>query len=236
VGETLFNEGIMKFLIGNGKSVLLVTHQIHFLKQCEHIVLMHEGRVAAQGSFDDLTRSGFNLDFKGKEQEGAPGASGEGDDGDETAAITVAARNRLRTRSRALSALDDELTDDALLLNPIEASPRERASSTISPRERVSASAPSAEEAFGVSPAADEEGNDVESPRRSSFTQQDDVEVDGHITTEEERHVGRIKLDVYYWFFNDDFCRAKINRYTDRKRHRITYYHQDFNRHFELYD
>ena len=62
VGETLFNEGIVKFLLGAGKTVILVTHQIHFLKACDNIVILDNGKVIASGSYDHLASSGYNLE------------------------------------------------------------------------------------------------------------------------------------------------------------------------------
>ena len=41
VGDHLFNKG---------KTVVLVTHQVHLLDACDHIVALEEGRVKSQGS------------------------------------------------------------------------------------------------------------------------------------------------------------------------------------------
>ena len=48
VGDHLFNKGIRGAL--KGKTVVLVTHQVHLLDACDHIVALEEGRVKSQGS------------------------------------------------------------------------------------------------------------------------------------------------------------------------------------------
>jgi ATP-binding cassette, subfamily C (CFTR/MRP), member 1 len=40
---------------------LLVTHAIGFVPQCDHIVVMRDGRIASQGSYLELMASGSNL-------------------------------------------------------------------------------------------------------------------------------------------------------------------------------
>jgi ABC-type multidrug transport system fused ATPase/permease subunit len=52
VAEHLFHECIQKQL--RGKTRLLVTHQTQYLSQCDRVVYMHEGRVVASGTYDEL--------------------------------------------------------------------------------------------------------------------------------------------------------------------------------------
>lgn len=37
-----------------GKSVILVTHHLNFAKEADHIVVLEEGRVETQGTFDQV--------------------------------------------------------------------------------------------------------------------------------------------------------------------------------------
>ena len=55
VGEHLFRECIRKRLAG--KTRVLVTHQVHLLSQCDHIIVLVDGKIKAQGSFAELQRS-----------------------------------------------------------------------------------------------------------------------------------------------------------------------------------
>ncbi|VVC94160.1 unnamed protein product [Leptidea sinapis] len=55
VGRLLFEECIMGYL--RGKTCILVTHQIHFIKDVDVIVILNEGSVENIGSFDDLIKS-----------------------------------------------------------------------------------------------------------------------------------------------------------------------------------
>ncbi|CAG9814462.1 unnamed protein product [Phaedon cochleariae] len=59
VGRHLFDECIHKQL--KGKTRILVTHQLQYLKKANLIVVFNEGRIEAQGTFAELSKS--DLDF-----------------------------------------------------------------------------------------------------------------------------------------------------------------------------
>ncbi|CAH0557997.1 unnamed protein product [Brassicogethes aeneus] len=59
VGRHLFDECISRHL--TGKTRVLITHQLQYLKMADHIIVLDEGRIAAQGTFEELSDS--NLDF-----------------------------------------------------------------------------------------------------------------------------------------------------------------------------
>ncbi|XP_022909501.2 probable multidrug resistance-associated protein lethal(2)03659 [Onthophagus taurus] len=59
VGKHLFEECIVKYL--HGKTRILVTHQLQYLKKADMIIVMNDGRIEAQGTFDELSRA--DLDF-----------------------------------------------------------------------------------------------------------------------------------------------------------------------------
>jgi len=42
----------------NKKTRVLVTNQLHFLSQVDRIILVHDGKVEEEGTFDELSRSG----------------------------------------------------------------------------------------------------------------------------------------------------------------------------------
>lgn len=56
VGERLFNEAILG-LKAKGKTILLVTHALHFLPRVDYICYMSEGRIREQGTHEELTRT-----------------------------------------------------------------------------------------------------------------------------------------------------------------------------------
>ncbi|XP_013195380.2 ATP-binding cassette sub-family C member 4 isoform X2 [Amyelois transitella] len=56
VGRQLFEGCINGYL--RGRTRVLVTHQIHFLKAADHIIVLNEGRVENMGTFDELASSG----------------------------------------------------------------------------------------------------------------------------------------------------------------------------------
>lgn len=53
VGKHIYQECIQRFL--NGKICVLVTHQLQYLLNVKNVVLMANGRIEAQGSYDQLT-------------------------------------------------------------------------------------------------------------------------------------------------------------------------------------
>lgn len=57
VGERLFSEAILG-LKAKGKTVLLVTHALHFLPQTDYIFSLVDGRIHEKGTYDQLMRSG----------------------------------------------------------------------------------------------------------------------------------------------------------------------------------
>ncbi|KZT00765.1 ABC protein [Laetiporus sulphureus 93-53] len=54
VGKALFADAILGALRGHGKTVILVTHALHFLSQCDHIYTIQNGRIEEQGTFSEL--------------------------------------------------------------------------------------------------------------------------------------------------------------------------------------
>ncbi|CAH0600505.1 unnamed protein product [Chrysodeixis includens] len=56
VGRQLFDGCIKGYLAG--RTCVLVTHQIHYLKTADYIVVLHEGAIENMGSYDELAKSG----------------------------------------------------------------------------------------------------------------------------------------------------------------------------------
>uniref|UniRef100_A0A182Q496 Uncharacterized protein n=1 Tax=Anopheles farauti TaxID=69004 RepID=A0A182Q496_9DIPT len=92
VGKHIFEECIMKYL--KEKVCVLVTHQLQYLKDIEHVVLMSMGNVEAQGPFRTLAESGrfamlnqhVQHEVDGKEQ-GEPDAGHASSSASPTAAV-----------------------------------------------------------------------------------------------------------------------------------------------------
>ena len=58
VGKALFTDAIVYMLQSHGKTVILVTHALHFLSQCDYIYTVASGRIGEHGTFDDLMARG----------------------------------------------------------------------------------------------------------------------------------------------------------------------------------
>jgi len=60
VAKQLYENAIRTFL--RDKTVLLATHQVHFVRDAEKIVVMDEGRIVASGTYDELLAQGVQLE------------------------------------------------------------------------------------------------------------------------------------------------------------------------------
>uniref|UniRef100_A0A336LRH9 CSON001220 protein n=1 Tax=Culicoides sonorensis TaxID=179676 RepID=A0A336LRH9_CULSO len=63
VGKHLFDEvmGPNGYLASQKATRILVTHQVHFLKEADWIVVLDQGKVLMQGTFNDLAKSNLDL-------------------------------------------------------------------------------------------------------------------------------------------------------------------------------
>ncbi|EJD07137.1 ABC protein [Fomitiporia mediterranea MF3/22] len=58
VGKALFTDAILGALRSRGKTVILVTHALHFLSQCDYIYTMSAGKIGEHGTYGDLLSRG----------------------------------------------------------------------------------------------------------------------------------------------------------------------------------
>lgn len=54
VGKALFHDAILGALRNQGKTVIFVTHALHFLSQCDYIYTMHDGHITEMGTYQEL--------------------------------------------------------------------------------------------------------------------------------------------------------------------------------------
>lgn len=59
VSQHLFEECVVKKLAGSTR--ILVTHHVHLLPRCDHIIILEDGRVKAQGSYAELQNCGVDI-------------------------------------------------------------------------------------------------------------------------------------------------------------------------------
>ena len=55
VAKHLFDSCLKGFL--SGKTILLVTHQVQFSRLCDSVYLMNNGKLVAQGTFQDISKA-----------------------------------------------------------------------------------------------------------------------------------------------------------------------------------
>ncbi|KAF5371833.1 hypothetical protein D9615_009539 [Tricholomella constricta] len=76
VGKALFYGAIINSLRNRGKSVILVTHALHFLSHCDYIYTLDDGRIAEHGTYEQLvSKNGefarLDKEFGGSDSEGS---------------------------------------------------------------------------------------------------------------------------------------------------------------------
>lgn len=76
VGKALFH-GAIYSLRNQGKSVILVTHALHFLSNCDYIYALHDGSIAEHGTYQQLiARRGefarLDKEFGGSDSQTSP--------------------------------------------------------------------------------------------------------------------------------------------------------------------
>ncbi|KAJ6630972.1 P-loop containing nucleoside triphosphate hydrolase protein [Mycena sp. CBHHK59/15] len=96
VGKALFHNAILG-LVQQGKTVILVTHALHFLSHCHYIYTLEGGRIAEHGSYQEL------LDKKGEfarlDKEFGGGNTDEGEPAANIQTVTAAEVEEVKTKS-----------------------------------------------------------------------------------------------------------------------------------------
>ena len=59
VGSHLFEKCIKEAL--DGKTRILVTHHVNVLPQCDHVIILEEGKVKVSGSYDEIMKTGIDV-------------------------------------------------------------------------------------------------------------------------------------------------------------------------------
>ncbi|KJA26268.1 hypothetical protein HYPSUDRAFT_36540 [Hypholoma sublateritium FD-334 SS-4] len=83
VGKSLFHDAILTSLRDQGKTVVFVTHALHFLSYCDYIYTLRDGCVAEQGTFEELIHANgefarLDKEFGGGDSEQGQRSSGKG--------------------------------------------------------------------------------------------------------------------------------------------------------------
>ncbi|KAJ7064091.1 ABC protein [Mycena amicta] len=71
VGKALFH-GAIRGLVAQGKTVLLVTHALHFLPLCDYVYVLEHGQIARQGTYREVVDTGGLFGMEDREDTKAP--------------------------------------------------------------------------------------------------------------------------------------------------------------------
>ncbi|XP_065349429.1 probable multidrug resistance-associated protein lethal(2)03659 [Cloeon dipterum] len=112
VGRHLFDDCLAGFL--RKKAVMLVTHQLQYLNQADHIIILKNGKVQAQGTFQQLQESGLDFAKLLAENE-EPGTEKKESDGDnESISSGVSSISKSSKLSRQTSKMSETSSQDLL--------------------------------------------------------------------------------------------------------------------------
>jgi ATP-binding cassette subfamily C (CFTR/MRP) protein 1 len=100
LGQHIFNDCILTYLAG--KTRILVTHYLHLLPKCDHVIVLENGEIKGQGSYEQLEEQGIELKRYTFDDD-------EKDKDDETASQISAAE----LQNELQSVIDELLVDEA---------------------------------------------------------------------------------------------------------------------------
>ena len=96
VGKALFFNAIIGAL--SGKTRILVTHALHFLPYVDHILLMDDGRITEQGTYNELKNSGGAFERLIREFGGEDEQEAEAAEEEDAISLSLAAKKRDRSK------------------------------------------------------------------------------------------------------------------------------------------
>lgn len=108
VGKHMFEECIDRFLTGTTR--ILVTHQLQYLRNVDRIIVLKDGHIQAEGTYDELTRMG--IDF---------GRLAENEAADEEERkLSSVPPSRSNSRNASITSLSSYMSTGTENLDPVE--------------------------------------------------------------------------------------------------------------------
>lgn len=213
VGARLFEHGICGAL--KGKTVILVTHQVHLLDKCDRLVVLKDGVVQSQGTPAEVKNAGIDLsEVVAPVEEIAPVGSPSERHNRAMSAASSAGRGHSATTSpvvgavRKMSGVPPDLTADVIAALDAHGT-RSRSQSLTSEAIEIISHAQNVdslrEKALDVSKGIDEGVIELlksDSAKSLVFpVTVDDKKPDYEaLMTTEERSIGEVPLEVYSWY------------------------------------
>lgn len=103
VGKELFEKCITGFL--REKTVILITHQIQYLKEVDHLIILNNGSIQAEGNYHELKESGLDFANLLQEEEAQEIIDDKG----------ISSKNRIRQNSiQSVTSVDENKTVETL--------------------------------------------------------------------------------------------------------------------------
>jgi len=113
VGSHLFDKCIKEAL--GGKTRILVTHHVNVLPHCDHVIILENGAIKIQGSYEEILSSGVDVTHYIPQSEDKDDAAEDGEDRDRTRTMSDRRSQRGRTMSSDGGDDDDLPEGDALI-------------------------------------------------------------------------------------------------------------------------
>eukprot|EP00538_Stauroneis_constricta_P012382 CAMPEP_0119570218 /NCGR_PEP_ID=MMETSP1352-20130426/43504_1 /TAXON_ID=265584 /ORGANISM="Stauroneis constricta, Strain CCMP1120" /LENGTH=1567 /DNA_ID=CAMNT_0007619885 /DNA_START=651 /DNA_END=5354 /DNA_ORIENTATION=- len=169
VGRQVFEDCIVDLM--QGKTRLLVTNQLQFLPQCDHIVALKRGKIVEQGTYDDLQ------------------AEEEGEVHRLLKDITKKQQQKEKAKKKAEEAKAAKLLNDTAMFKTMELA-NVKATKSIKPDGSAAPEAKIATSAISHSAQPTKTGAATDKPKATPTAA-------GGLVTVEERNMGAVSLSVY---------------------------------------
>jgi ATP-binding cassette subfamily C (CFTR/MRP) protein 1 len=222
VGQHMFHKGIRGGHLLKGKTIILVTHQVHLLEECDKVVVLDGGHVRGCGTMRQLREMGIDVNAlvgkgkKAKKEESSPrdrsGSDGNNTDGARDRTGSSGGGPRDRTGSSVSDTSEDNTgpprrgrsdssADSGDVVVEEQKTGNELAVKALTEEAIGGPLVDEHTHTEGGNSSSDDEEDDDAATKKSKPAATKADEATGDLMTKEERIDGIVHTEIYMWFF-----------------------------------